>query len=116
MHRFLHFDQNALPEPEISHPEPEKRVEGLPEFKLWLLENQNDKTYAGFWASSAGAWRVSYDEWEYCFLIEGLVEITDSNGAIITLKAGDHFVFQPGFSGVWRVIEPVLKSFVIVMP
>ena len=54
---------------EVSRPAPEKLVSGDPVFTTWNVEDM-DGLYAGIWQSTAGRWRISYDEWEYCHILE----------------------------------------------
>jgi uncharacterized cupin superfamily protein len=100
---------------ETTRPDPAKVVEGDPVHTTWNLEDRGG-LYCGQWHSTVGAWRVAYDEWEYCFIREGISELTDTAGQTTTYRAGDSFVIRPGFSGIWRVIEPTLKDYVIVLP
>ena len=99
---------------EVSSPAADRLVSGAPVFTTWLHETSGDeKTYAGVWQSTPGAWRVVYDEWEYCTLISGHSILTEDDGTAHELKAGDHFVIRPGFSGVWQVVETTQKTFVV---
>ena len=117
MTHFIHFDRANLPEPEHTAPPPDKVIEGDPRFTLWTLDASSDDTrFAGYWSSTVGTWRVTYEEWEYCCLIEGEAKVTEDGGSAVHLKPGDHFIFQPGYTGQWQVIEPVLKTFVVIMP
>ncbi|MEI9906045.1 MAG: cupin domain-containing protein [Asticcacaulis sp.] len=117
MTHFVRFDRSVLPEPEHTQPAPEKVIDGDPRFTLWTLDASSDDTrFAGYWSSSAGTWRVSYDEWEYCAFVEGRAIVTEDGGQPVHLGPGDHFIFQPGYTGQWQVIEPVLKTFVVIMP
>ena len=116
MSQFLKFDRADVT-PEQDRPAPERVIDGDPRFTTWLLETSPDeKTYAGYWAATPGTWRVSYDEWEYCTLVEGLAIVTEDGQPPVTLIPGDHIVFRPGYQGQWQVIEPVLKTFVIILP
>jgi uncharacterized cupin superfamily protein len=56
---------------------------------------------------------VAYDEWEFCHVLEGVCELTPDGGAPQRFKAGDSFVIEPGFVGVWRVLAPMKKRFVV---
>lgn len=99
--------------PEISKPAPEKVIAGDPEHTTWAVD-QRGTLYAGLWHSTAGTWRVSYDEWEYVHILEGVSVLTDAQGHETLLQAGDSFVIRPGFSGTWCVLEPTLKDYVIL--
>jgi uncharacterized cupin superfamily protein len=92
---------------------PDRLIEGAPMTRTSIDYETNEQTFAGEWAADVGAWRVSYDEWEFCHLLEGVCELTPDAGAPKTFRAGESFVIEPGFAGVWRVIEPMRKRFVI---
>jgi uncharacterized cupin superfamily protein len=90
-------------------------VEGAPVAET-RLDYEKDGTYAGEWSASVGAWRVRYDEWEFCHLLEGECELAGDDGETRRFAAGDSFIIEPGFAGVWRVIAPMRKRFVIRLP
>jgi hypothetical protein len=91
----------------------DRLVEGAPTTETRLDYERDGKVYAGEWSAGVGAWRVSYDEWEFCHLLEGACELVPDGGAAQHFKAGDSFVIEPGFTGVWRVLAPMRKRFVI---
>lgn len=93
-------------------PAPERIVRGQPRFTSWDIV-ERDGLFAGIWESTPGAWRVSYDEWEYCHILSGHSVLTGDDGTVMTLRAGDSIVIEPGFSGVWDVIETTRKDYVI---
>lgn len=102
---------------ETGAPDPSRLVRGAPEHRTWMLdESEGGKMFAGVWESTPGAWRVAYDEWEFCTILSGVSIVTPEGGAPVTLKAGDSFVLRPGFTGVWDVVETTRKSFVIRLP
>jgi uncharacterized cupin superfamily protein len=98
--------------PTTERPAPEKVVSGDPVFTTWNIEDR-DGLFAGIWQSTPGAWRVSYDEWEYCRILEGHSVLKGADGSEKVLKAGDSFLVRPGFSGIWEVIETTVKDYVI---
>jgi uncharacterized cupin superfamily protein len=98
--------------PETERPDPARVVAGDPVHSTWNLEDR-DGLYCGLWQSTPGAWRVSYSEWEYVHILEGVSVLTDSTGQAVTLRAGDSFVFRPGYEGIWQVVETTLKEYVI---
>lgn len=71
---------------------------------------------AGFWASAPSEIEVSYDEDEFCVLVEGTVELTDASGHTETFHAGQSFVIPSGFKGVWRSVTAVRKFYVVHLP
>lgn len=91
----------------------DRLVEGAPRTVSTLDYARNDKLFAGEWSATIGAWRVAYDEWEFCHLLEGVCELETSDGEKRRFQAGDSFIIEPGFKGVWRVIEPMRKRFVV---
>ena len=98
--------------PEVERPAAEKLISGDPVFTTWNLE-EKDGLYAGIWQSTAGKWHVSYDEWEYFRLLEGVSVLTDAEGQETRLTAGESFIIRPGFSGTWEVVETTRKDYVI---
>jgi uncharacterized cupin superfamily protein len=111
MENYIPIDPSQVA-PETERPAPEKVVSGDPVFTTWNIEDR-DGLYAGIWQSTPGAWRVSYDEWEYCHIREGLSVLKADDGSEITLRAGDSFLIRPGFKGVWEVKETTVKDYVI---
>ncbi|MGI1663052.1 cupin domain-containing protein [Palleronia sp. KMU-117] len=107
---FLHVA--ATGDPEIGRPDPARLISGDPVHRTWNAED-HDGLYAGVWESTPGAWRVVYDEWEFCHILAGHSVLTADTGEVHVLRAGDAFVIRPGFSGTWEVIETTRKEYVI---
>ena len=97
---------------EVSRPAPEKVTSGDPVFTTWNVEDA-DGLYAGIWQSTAGRWRISYIEWEYCHILKGHSVLHGTDGSRLEVKTGDSFVLRPGFVGEWEVIETTVKEYVI---
>ena len=108
---FLFLSRGAA-EPEVSRPPPERVVSGDPVFTTWNAEERGG-LFCGIWQSTPGKWRVAYDEWEYCRILEGLSVVTEEGGAARIVRAGDSFVIRPGFKGTWEVLETTLKDSVV---
>ncbi len=98
---------------ESERPDPAKRIEGNPLFTTWNME-ERDGLFAGRWRSTPGKWRVSYDEWEYCRILQGHSVLTEEGGAAVDLVAGMSFVIRPGFKGTWEVRDTTVKDYVIL--
>jgi uncharacterized cupin superfamily protein len=94
-------------------PPADRVLEGAPTFKTWNVEEQEGGLYAGTWEATPGKWRISYDEWEFCHILSGVSIITEEGGEAHTVKAGDSFIFRPGFKGIWQVLETTRKTYVI---
>ncbi|MCM2292156.1 cupin domain-containing protein [Allorhizobium sp. BGMRC 0089] len=106
-----HFDLAGI-EPEEGAPDPQRIVSGAPRFRTWSLE-EADGLYAGVWEATPGAWRVSYEEWEYFSILSGHSILTEEGGAPLHLRAGDRLIIRPGFKGIWEVVETTRKDYVI---
>lgn len=91
----------------------DRLVEGEPVATTSLDYEKDGKSYAGEWSAGVGAWRVRYDEWEFCHVLEGACELVPDGGVAQRYEAGDSFIIEPGFSGIWRVLTPMKKRFVI---
>lgn len=79
-------------------------------------ESSDGLTFCGTWMATVGAWRVSYDEWEHCHILSGRMSLTPDGGTPVQFGPGDSFVIEPGFSGIWTVIEDMAKTYVIRLP
>ncbi|MCJ8142362.1 cupin domain-containing protein [Ancylobacter sp. A5.8] len=111
---LLPIDLATLGAPEETAPPPDRIVSGDPRHLTWNAETLPDGAlFAGIWESSPGAWRVDYEEWEFCTLTAGISILHEDGEAPVTLKAGDTFVIRPGFKGVWEVVETTRKLYVI---
>lgn len=102
-------------EPEVARPLPEKVLSGDPVHRTWNVEEQDGGLYAGVWESTPGEWRVSYDEWEFCQILEGHSVLSEDGGEARELRPGDAVVIRPGFRGTWRVVEMTRKTYVVRM-
>ncbi|RUS58847.1 cupin domain-containing protein [Pseudorhodobacter sp. E13] len=98
--------------PETARPAAEKVLAGDPVHTTWNLED-SDGLYCGIWQSTPGKWRVSYAEWEYIRILQGVSVLTDATGKAVTLRAGDSWIIRPGFEGTWEVLETTVKDYVI---
>ena len=46
-------------------------------------------------------------------MLEGVCELVPDGGEGVRYSEGDSFIIEPGFTGVWRVIEPMKKRYVV---
>lgn len=99
-------------EPEVSAPTAERLIAGNPVFRSWDIE-ERDGLYAGIWESTPGKWRVEYEEWEYCRILAGHSVLSEDDGTVHELRAGDSFLIRPGLRGTWEVLETTRKDYVI---
>jgi uncharacterized cupin superfamily protein len=110
------IDQNPSATPTESLPDPERLVSGSPEFKTWPLDTARDgQVKTGIWQATPGVTRsIKGELFEFCHILEGVVELTPDGGEPVIYKAGDSFVMKPGYTGNWRTIETVKKIYVTV--
>lgn len=109
----------AAVSPETTHSKPpvERLLEGNPEQVVRnYFSDSTGRFFAGVWESSPGKWRVRYSENEFCYLTRGRVRIEHESGRGWTFTAGAAFVIPAGFNGVWHVLEPTAKLYVIYEP
>lgn len=116
MTRLKTLDPNPGFTPVHALPAPERLIEGAPEFDTWAMDESRDGTVrTGIWRATPGLTHSMKGEtFEFCHILEGLVEITETGQNPVTYRAGDSFVMKPGFVGTWRTIETVRKIYVVV--
>lgn len=114
--RIVDWDPASVP-PEISAPPADRVLSGTPEQEVRnVYVDSSGQFFAGTWSSSAGRWRVAYTEHEFCRLTRGSIRIESDAGEIRSYAAGDSFVVPAGFTGIWEVVEPAEKEYVIFEP
>jgi uncharacterized protein len=102
------------PEPLLTDLEGWTKVEGNPTMKTWVQHSSIDgSVISGTWEATLGTWHARYTFYEFVHLIEGQITITPEGKDAVTLRAGDAFVVEPGFSGTWAIEAPVKKHFCI---
>ena len=105
---------SASADTSVSRPPPDKVLEGSPQHTARnFFSDASGQFFAGIWESTSGRWRVRYSENELCHITCGKVVIEDDSGRSWTFKAGDSFVIPAGFTGTWKVLEPVSKLYAI---
>jgi uncharacterized protein len=113
----LHLFRDTRAVWEVSDPPSDRIVSGQPKSEtINVFESQNGKVFSGIWRATVGAWRVLYDETEYCHITRGRARLSDDDGTHIDLKSGDGFVIEAGFTGVWEVLEDMEKHYMVVLP
>jgi uncharacterized cupin superfamily protein len=102
------------PERSRSRPSPDRLLEGQPEQTVAnYFSDSTGQFFAGVWESTPGRWKVRYTENEFCHITRGRVRIEDANGAVREFGEGASFVIPAGFSGVWHVLEPTSKLYIV---
>lgn len=116
MSAVMLFAQQTTPV-EIDHPREERRLAGNPERQTWNhFTNQSGEVFAGVWSSEAGSWRIEFGdrEDEFFFVTAGRCRITDEAGHVSEAGVGESLVIPAGFKGIFEVVEPMKKHYVIV--
>jgi len=105
------------PTPEYDHPREERRLVGNPQRTTWNhFTNASGEVSAGIWACERGSWRIEFGprKDEYFCVLEGRCRVIDEDGYAAEAGPGDAMVIPAGFKGVFEVVEPVRKHYVIV--
>ena len=103
--------------PEMDHPRPERRLSGNPQRTTWNhYSNDSGEVFAGVWACEVGSWRIEMgaSEDEFFFVTAGRCCLTDDAGIAVEARAGESLVIPAGFKGVFDVLEPMRKHYMIV--
>ena len=102
--------------PEVDHPQPERLVKGNPRRTTWNhYTNPSGEIYAGVWSCEPGAWRIEMGsrEDEFFFVTEGRCRLIGDDGKSVEIGAGESVVIPAGFTGVFEVLEPLKKHYMI---
>ena len=63
------------------------------------------------WSCEVSEFPWEYIEQEFCYILEGQVDITTEDGEIVSIGPGDFVVFPRGLKCEWKVRQSVLKYF-----
>lgn len=89
-----------------------KALEGRPPEGVYVAYEEASGASAGVWTSEAGVINIkNRTRGEFCYLLEGQVEITDETGQTFKFSAGSAFVIPKGFTGKWSMPIAVKKYF-----
>jgi uncharacterized protein len=103
--------------PEYDHPRTERLVRGNPQRTTWNhYTNDSGEVFSGVWACEAGSWRIEMGdtEDEFFFVTHGRCRLIDESGHAVEVKSGESLVIPAGFKGVFDVLEPMQKHYMIV--
>jgi uncharacterized cupin superfamily protein len=110
------LDHNPTFAPSHALPLPERLIEGAPEFSTWAMDEAKGGTIkSGVWQATPGLTHsIKGETFEFCHILEGVIELTEKGQPPVIYRAGDSFVMKPGYVGTWRTIETVRKIYVVV--
>ena len=114
----IRFDLHPV-EPEFDHPRPERLLSGNPQRSTWNhYTNASGEVFAGIWSSEVGSWRIAMGdrEDELFFVTAGRCRLTADDGHAVECGVGQSLLIPAGFNGVFDVIEPLTKHYLIVDP
>ncbi|MDT1060841.1 cupin domain-containing protein [Paracoccus sp. CPCC 101403] len=116
MSLLIKIDPENLPEAKVSKPMPERLIAGDPTFRTWAFdEGKEGRVKTGIWEATPGETHsIKGEIYEFCHLLDGVVELTEEGRAPVIYRKGDSFVMKPGFRGVWKTIETVRKIYVVI--
>lgn len=102
-------------EPQITPTAAAVLVSGDGDTRTWpAFASADGVVTSGVWESEAFCKKKAHpDSMEFCYILEGNVEISDQNGNVASFGPGDAFIVEPGFDGVWESLTRVRKYFVI---
>jgi len=104
-------------QPDHDYPRPDRLVSGNPKRTTWNhFTNSTGEVFAGVWTSEVGSWRIEFGaaEDEFFFVIAGRVRVSSDDGKTEDVGAGESLVIPAGFKGVFAVLEPATKHYMIV--
>lgn len=109
-------DVTTLPQPTARKPVEPELISGHPAFRSWIQDLSFDgKVVSGIWEATPGLTQcLKPNTYEYCYIMEGAVEISEDGGESKIYRTGDSFGLKPGFTGTWRTLETLKKFFVAV--
>ena len=112
--KLQHF-AGPLPQPTFDQPAPERCLGAPPQRTTWELY-ANQGVSMGVWACQPGAWKIAFheDRHEFFQVLAGRLRIIAADGAAREYGPGDAAIIPAGFRGVFEVIEPVQKRYVMI--
>ena len=88
-------------------------TQGAPFENCWEYYNHPSGNFrSGVWDCGPGAWYHEHPKTEFCYIVEGAVNIQEKDGPLHAYKAGDSFIVPKGTPVTWIVDTYVKKLFV----
>ncbi len=112
--KIIPYPSSPLENPAWEAVAPEKIISGTPKLAYKILyTSPSEVFYSGIYECTPGKWAVSYNEDEFCTLIEGHVRLTNEKGETQDVKAPESFMIPSGYKGTWEAVTNVRKFFVM---
>ena len=115
MTKLITFD--TLPPVALDQPAAERCIGTPPQRSTWsVYQGDGGAVDCGVWACEPGAWRIAFhgNRHEFFHVLEGHLRITDADGTAKEFGPGDACVIPAGFKGVFEVLTPVRKYYVMM--
>ena len=78
----------------------------------WVLHTSDDsQMMPGYWEATPGTYHATYSAYGFVHVIDGKMTITPDGGTPVHIKAGDAFVVEANFKGLWKIEETIRKHF-----
>ena len=117
---LLAFGHPMPGEPDVSHPQPDRRITGNPRRETWNLLDAPlgaaQTLSTGIWRCEPGKWAIRFGpaEREIFTVLQGRCRVYRDDGSSEEAGPGQSIHLPPGFTGAFEVIETVVKVYVIV--
>jgi uncharacterized protein len=110
------IDPARLGTPARAKAAPDRLIAGDPDFLTWALDSsRGGEVRTGVWEATPGeTLSIKGESFEFCHILDGVVELTEEGQSPVTYRKGDSFIMRPGYRGAWKIIETVRKIYVIV--
>ncbi|HQR05081.1 MAG: DUF861 domain-containing protein [Proteobacteria bacterium] len=114
MPELIHFS-DPLPVPVEDRPSAERCI-GIAPLRTTWSRYESGAMDCGEWACEPGAWKIAFHEehHEFFHVLAGRLRIHDETGVFREFGPGDAGVIPAGFTGIFEVIEPVRKRYVMI--
>ena len=73
-----------------------------------------DGVLMGTWECEPGKLKLDLAVTEFCHILKGHWILTDNDGVVTEIKAGDSFAFPKGWQGTSEVVETVRKVYTMI--
>ena len=116
MTKVLLFKQQNT-QAETDYPKADRKLAGNPLRTTWNhFTNNSGEVFSGVWGSEVGSWNIVFGdtEDEFFYVTEGRCRVIDENGIASEAGPGDTLIIPAGFKGVFEVLEPMKKHYVII--
>lgn len=87
---------------------------GSPVFNIWnYFDHDSGNFRVGVWDCTAGSWEHNHPQLEFCYIIEGSVEVAEKeSGIFYNFETGSSFIVPKGLHVIWTVKNYVKKILV----